>query len=591
MATRASRILALLGGLALAVAGGAWAERYGAEAGLYRYTFEDFRQLAPGEPGFYLRQLLVNATAGGLLAFGLLPWASRWFPARSALLVVAERALPPAAAVITALLGYGVLRDAVVTDDEWVYLFQSRMLAAGRASLPAPADPEFWSNAFVLVKEGRWFGQYPPGHAAALLPGMLLGLPRWVPIVLAAVNVALVGSILRRWFGRGWSVAGMGLLAASPLFLLTGATLLSHSTAFFALCLAARGTSALYDRDGAWAGAAWGGGLGILLLTRPFTGVTLGAVLGVLGLVAALRGPRPRALAVGAAAVVSCLALFLLYNWGATGHPLRTGYVALRGAGQVELGFGTIVAGMDPHTPVRGLGNVAILGLRFLLWAFGTWLLTVPLVLARTAGRARPPGRGATPRDAAGLRTATRSAWSLVIVGLLGYAAYWSVGVNDTGPVKAYELLLPWTVLLVAALRGLAARWGPGAAGAWALAGLVVAALAFWPGRIQHLESIAERVRLPYREVERVVEPPAVVFTANVQPTPPWSWVFGRPNPSPGLDDPILYVRDGGPANADFMRRFPGRRPYRLDFEGREPRVTPLFRMTPRSADPGRFSR
>jgi hypothetical protein len=147
-------------------------------------------------------------------------------------------------------------------------------------------------------------------------------------------------------------------------------------------------------------------------------------------------------------------------------------------------------------------------------------------------------------------------------VGLASYIPYWSIGVNDTGPVKTYELLLPLSVLTILG----AERAGRGAPG-WLAACLIAAAVIFWPPQIQHLRSLAGRVRAPLAAVERDVEPPALVFVKNVQPPARESWVYGRPNPRPDLSDPVLFVRDFGPENVRLWRRYPNRRAYRLVYD------------------------
>lgn len=545
-------------GLALLLAGHAATGRYLAGTPFDRYDFPWLVHPTPGEIGFTWRHALVGGLGAGFLAWGLVPLLRRLPPPPRAGLLPA---LPLLAALLVALGAHFLLRDGVVTDDEYAYLFQARALAHGQAALPAPPEPEFFQNVFVAVRDQRWFGQYPPGHPLVLVPGVLLGIPRAVPVLLAAANTALVVSMLRTLAGPGWALAGGLLLLTSPLFLLTGATLLSHTTAFFGLALAA--WSALRARSpGIRFPLLTGLGVGLTFLARPYTGLVLGGFPLVLCLAAAPR--KRRALLLALAGGAACAAAFLLYNARVTGDPFLTGYDALRRpAGMTEFGFGWVIPGHHRHTLAQGLRNAATHAMRFHLWALGWPLLGG--VIALWAWARRRPRAPATVSEGPASRVAA-GAGTAVLVGLLAQIPYWSIGVNDTGPVKDYELLLPFVIWATLAGRELAARIGSVRLGALALGSFAAALLVFWPSEIRHLREVSAAVREPLRRVEAVAVPPALVFVEAVQTVPPSSWVFGRPNPGPGLEDPILYVLDrGAAANTRFWReRFPGRRAYGL---------------------------
>jgi hypothetical protein len=292
--------------------------------------------------------------------------------------------------------------------------------------------------------------------------------------------------------------------------------------------------------------------------------VTLGGVLGLVALFLVWRDRRVRALVPLALGLAVFAVFFLGYNRAVTGDPLVTGYQAVRAPGQVELGFGPIAQGVAPHTPAQGIRNAAYLAGRLLAWAWAGPL--VLLALFAPLGRRRPD---------------LLVAATLVVGGLLSYIAYWSIGVNDTGPVKTYELLLPLGVLVVSGAAHLAGSRGRGPVTAGILAALLVGGSLFWPGRVRDLDRLTARIALPIRVVEETVDPPALVFVERMQPSPNWSWVYGRPNPRPDLSDPILYVRNAGPENRLYRAVHPDRNAYRLTFAGRVPRVEPLGRPEP----------
>ncbi len=560
----ARRILAAAAGLLLLAAGVALTTARTRHDPLYAYGMEWFLRLGPGEAAFLAMYAVTGTLGAAALAWGLTPLMRRLGPVARVLRDhdrAVTFALALAAAAASAVIGLALLRGQVVTDDEYVYLFQSRLLLAGHAALPAPAIGPFLVNVFVQVADGRWFGQYPPGHPLMLVPGVLAGWPHLVPVVLAAANVLLVAAVLREITGRGWALAGAALLVTSPLYLLTGATLLSHMSSLFALSLATLAVLRLRHGNRVVLGLAAGLGLGLLFLTRPYTAVTIGLFPGVALLWVTVRRRAWKALVAAALAALACAVFFLLYNRAVSGDPFVTGYQALR-PNQIEFGFGPVVPGYYDHTPLKGLRNVALLAVRFHAWVWGWPLALLPLLFLRGLSGLR--------------RNAARMAGLMVGTGLLSYLFYWSIGVNDTGPVKTYELLLPAAVLTVLGAERAAARWGRAPVAAWAVASLVATAAIFWPPHLRHLRAVSEAVAEPLRVVENEVEPPAVVFVTNVQLPVGRSWVYGRPNPRPDLSDPVIYVRDLGPDDRRLMALMPQRRAYRLVVDGDRFRAVPM---------------
>ncbi len=552
-------------GLLLLGLGRAWTAAGLESRPFFAYGMEWFLKLTPGETRFYLRFLITGIPAAGLLAYALAPAAER-LARGSAALARRERVCPlllaVAAAALTLLASTTLLRNQVVTDDEHVYLFQSRLLLAGHAAAPAPEPAEFLDNVFVVARDGRWFGQYPPGHPLALIPGVLLGLPRLTPILFAAANLLLTFAVLRRIAGPSWALAGCTLLLTSPLFLLTGATLLSHNTAYFGLALASWGALRAFDRGQATAGLVAGAGLGFLLLTRPYTAVTLGVFPAGLLAAAALRRRSARVLLAALSVGVLAGTMLLLHNRAVSGDPFVTGYGAVRGPGRIEFGFGPIVPGFHDHTPVRGMANAALLAVRFHFWSWGWPIALFPLVLIPRSRREDPV------------------AWialAALVLGLLSFMPYWSIGVADPGPVKTFELLLPAVLFTTLGMRRAARRWGLRTVAGAAGGSFLVAFAIFWPPQVQHLRELSLLVREPWAAAEARVKPPAVVFVDPTPPRPARSWVYGRPNPSPDLSDPILYVKDLGSRNALFHARHPERRPYRMSMRSGRPVIEPLF--------------
>lgn len=246
-------------------------------------------------------------------------------------------------------------------QDSIAQLFQARIFASGRAWAPLPASPEFLSLEFLVEDGGRWYGQYPPGHAALLALGLLAGAPWLVNPLLGAFSALVVYAIARAAYGGRVAAMSAVLFGLSPFVWFMSGEFMNHASALLwgaiALWAAARAERAVMKLGRppqlACYAAAGGAMLGLVALSRPLTALACGAPLALFWVM--FPGPRRARLARGAAfAVALALALLPLFwfNAATTGDPLRFGYEARWGTS--GLGFGSSQWG-PPHTPARGL--------------------------------------------------------------------------------------------------------------------------------------------------------------------------------------------------------------------------------------------
>src|SRR5918912_4445404 len=82
------------------------------------------------------------------------------------------------------------------TEDEFVYLFQAKTIAAGHLTYPSPPLPEFFEAAHILVVP-TFAAKYLPGHAAVLAPFERLGVPWLAPCLLLGATAALLFLVAR----------------------------------------------------------------------------------------------------------------------------------------------------------------------------------------------------------------------------------------------------------------------------------------------------------------------------------------------------------------------------------------------------------
>ena len=266
--------------------------------------------------------------------------------------------------------------------DAIAHLFQARIFALGRLSVPVPPCPEFFFQPqTIMTQSGQWFSRYPPGLALMLTAGLKTGL-HWAVVPACSVAVCwLLLTIATRLFGRSTArIAGL-LLLASPLALLLGASFMSHVPSLAMSLLALWLWLRLSDpgrppasllATGSLLGLAVGGAI----LIRPQDVPALGAMMALAWWLAA--PPRRTWRMFFPAAVLGllpCLALLAAWNAALYGSPWGIGY----GFGQTNLLYqpyqGTIGFSAQ-FTPHQALHTWIRTALRFNLAATG-W----PLIL------------------------------------------------------------------------------------------------------------------------------------------------------------------------------------------------------------------
>ncbi len=376
---------------------------------------------------------------------GLERYLQRW---RAKLFAVPSRAY--AIAVAAAFLLAAALLSGLLfarnphNVDSIAQLFQARIFLGGSLTAPAPEYPEFFGATHILIHEGRWFSQYPPGHPALLAIGLLAGLPWLVNPLFAAGTLVLVCAAARRLLGEGGARLSAALYLISPFALFMSASYMNHVTTGFFLALA---LYAAVRTEGGERRLVWplltGAALAAAATVRPLEAAAWAAVLGVWVLVR--RGWKPTVV-VGTACLFGLVPL-LLYNGLTTGHPLRFGYSLLWGAGH-GLGFHTDPWG-EPFTPVVSFANTALdlqrLNVLLYLWPFPSLIFVfAALVYALRGDRSR----GAVVLLAA-----------LLLAAPLAYFFYWHRD-NYLGPRFVFASLVPALILTAAGILALDRRLG-----------------------------------------------------------------------------------------------------------------------------------
>jgi hypothetical protein len=311
--------------------------------------------------------------------------------------------------------------------DAMAYTFQAAVFSSGRLALAAPPLPDAFKGPFQVIVDGRWFGQYPPGAAAAYAAGRLLSVEWLVGPLAALVMLVATGWTAARLHGGGARTTCVVLGALSPFVLFQAGSFLSHpiAAAVLSLALAAFVGAEVGARPLAY--LACGGLLGAAFLVREAASVLFALPLAI----RLLSLTRWRSLALVVAGGLPFLVIYLAYNASLTGNPLVLPRTLFDPAD--HFGFGDNIGFHTRHTLAAGLVNtdeqLTLLQLDLFGWPplFALGLLGLPFLTGR-------------------VRAWDEVAAAGTLAFVVAYTAYFYHGIA-LGPRYYFEAL-PWMLLL-----------------------------------------------------------------------------------------------------------------------------------------------
>jgi hypothetical protein len=324
--------------------------------------------------------------------------------------------------------------------DEVAYLIQARSFAEGILWLPPPPVPGAFSVDLLYFGADKVYSVFPPGWAAVLALGVLIGAPWVVNPGLAALNVLLAFLLLDRLYDRRTARIGAVLMACSPWSLFLGMSYMAHQ--FTLTCALSAAVGVVVTRRSGRARWAWlaGVAVGVISLVRPLDALAVAGLVGLWSLgvggtrlpIKAIVGMVASAIAVGSGN--------LWYNTLLTGSarvfPVMEYFNTYYGPRTNALGFGPERGlgwgGLDPF-PGHGLIDVGVnanfnlfaTNIELFGWCTGSLLLVLLIVFSRRMTRSDH----------------LLLASGLAIVGV--HTFYWFSGGPDFGARYWYLILVP----------------------------------------------------------------------------------------------------------------------------------------------------
>lgn len=162
-----------------------------------------------------------------------------------------------------------------LTVDTSAELVHAKMLLSGQWYLKSQPEKEFF-DVWMMINNGRWYSQYPPGHLFMLMVGTYFDRRTLVNPVLGGLTAIAVYFLARALYGKRVArlavvMAGacIYLVAMSSEFMMNATSLL-FATVFLAAYFQ------MLKKPSALVGLLGGAAIGYCFITRPYSAVALG---------------------------------------------------------------------------------------------------------------------------------------------------------------------------------------------------------------------------------------------------------------------------------------------------------------------------
>ena len=121
--------------------------------------------------------------------------------------------------------------------DTVSYLFQAKLFAEGKLSVPAPPEHGFSSSPHINILNGKWYSKYPFGNALMLMFGVFINAPWLIPALATGGALFFLYLLVKELYGKPIALIAALLGLISPATLGMGSTWFSEPVSRFYLTL------------------------------------------------------------------------------------------------------------------------------------------------------------------------------------------------------------------------------------------------------------------------------------------------------------------------------------------------------------------
>ncbi len=449
-----------------------------------------------------------------------------------------------------------VFLDYLLSPDEFVYLFQAKLLARGQWTVPAHPLQEFFKSAFIAEHDGRLFSIMPVGWSFMLAPALRLGIPWVLSPLCTALGVVLTYQVGRSIYGHRTGLFAALLMAVSPFVVFYSGSYMCHPAsllafmvflAIFARLERGKHATHLYVLLGIVTAV-----LPIIHNLEAFMLVPF-LLLFVLRFLKGTVYPRGKLLLSGVVALALFGSFMGWYNHSLTGSAFKVPF-------QVYLDDANYLSGILGEKPVLGIYDLPTLKQR-IVWAASRWVaLNYCLFpLAPVLMFLPPMLRG-------------RRKWDFLLLGslvslMVGYMFYAAYGGIQFGPRYYFAAVGAAFLLIADAFLRLASRVRPSRRAGFAFLivlacvyelGLSAMLARFVPVVVRSMKVIQDAgAHLAEQGIHHSV---ILLAPSEAEPAMTRYSLLPRIRNSPDFDDDNLVAMDRGRENEKLMAFYPDRR-------------------------------
>lgn len=226
-----------------------------------------------------------------------------------------------------------VFHGIPVAMDEYAYLTQARMFAAGKIYELIPDLHPTIRNMYFQWVSGKYFSKYAPGYPLFLSLGVLGGFYQLVNPLIAAITAFFLLRLIATFTTRRVAIITTGLVITNPYFWGYAASLYAHSLTLLCAVIAIYCVRRFQDDGRPWRLITSGIACGVMFTTRPLDAFCLilpllAVILRVLGI---RRTPTREASSLVlkfAEPMVAITVVLVIYNYALSGRISLAAYPA-----------------------------------------------------------------------------------------------------------------------------------------------------------------------------------------------------------------------------------------------------------------------